>query len=351
MIAADGPIPLARYMALCLGHAEHGYYMTRDPFGHSGDFITAPEISQMFGEMIGLWIAQTWADMGAPDQFALIEPGPGRGTLMADILRALAVLPPCRAAARVHLLEISPTLRAAQRRTLGDAVSWHDSMDGALDAAAGIPALVVANEFFDALPIHQLIRAGGQWHERLVGLDDAGRFAFVRDPRPSPLAVMIPAELRDAPEGAIFELSPASLAVIARIAGHLAEHGGAGLFIDYGHLRPGHGDSLQAVRQHRYADPLTDPGAADLTAHVDFAALKAAASDKGAAVDGPVTQGAFLRDLGIAMRADRLAQEAPDKAAEIETALTRLTAPDQMGELFKVMAIRHRDLPPRPGFS
>lgn len=351
MIAADGPMPVARYMALCLGHERHGYYMTRDPFGGPGDFITAPEISQMFGEMIGLWVAQTWADMGAPQAFALIEPGPGRGTLMADMLAAMKVLPGCVEAARIHLVEISPALRSLQRKALGDTVTWHATMGDALDAAQGMPAIVVANEFFDALPVHQLVCVAGEWRERLVGLDDAGKLAFVADPRPSPLATLIPEALRMAEDGAIFEISPASLAAIAEVAGHVAAHGGAGLFIDYGHVQPGHGDTFQAVRQHKYADPLADPGMADLTAHVDFAALAAAAADRGAAIDGPTTQGRFLSQLGIGVRAGLLARNAPQKADDIRAALARLTDAGQMGELFKVLGIRHPELPPRPGFS
>ncbi|MEZ5891168.1 MAG: SAM-dependent methyltransferase [Xanthobacteraceae bacterium] len=350
MISASGPIPVSRYMALCLTHPEHGYYTTRDPLGRAGDFVTAPEISQMFGELIGLWAAEVWRQMGSPPAVRLIELGPGRGTMMADALRAARVLPAFRSALSVHLVETSPALERRQREALAacDApITWHRAL---AEVPAGA-AIILANEFFDALPVHQAIRDAQGWHERVVGLDHEDRLAFAMAPVPSPPIAHIPQRLdAAAAPGAIFEwrCAETTRTLAARVA-----RGGAALIIDYGHAESGLGDTLQAVRGHRFADVLAEPGEADLTAHVDFAALRADAEQAGARVHGPIEQGLFLQRLGIAQRAARLQAAAPTKADAIESALARLTGPGPagMGRLFKALALCDPTLGPLPGFD
>ncbi|MBB6306829.1 class I SAM-dependent methyltransferase [Xanthobacter tagetidis] len=340
-IAAGGPMPLRRFMALALGHPKYGYYITRDPLGAAGDFVTAPEISQMFGELIGLWAVAQWQAMGAPSPFRLVELGPGRGTLMADALRAARVMPDFAAAARLHLVETSPALRAAQARALGVATpQWHDRLEDVPDG----PAIVVANEFFDAIPIDQFVFQGGRWHERRVGLDDAGALAFGLHPMPSPEAAPLAAPLGPPAEGAVLErMEPGPAQALAR---RIAGQGGAALVIDYGH-GGGYGDTLQALKAHRFVDPLADPGEADLTAHVDFSALARLARAAGARAFGPLGQGAFLLRLGLAQRAERL-KAGKDAAAQaaVEAAELRLagTQEGQMGALFKAMVIAHEGL-------
>ncbi len=339
IIRSEGPISVARYMELALGHPTHGYYTTRDPLGAAGDFTTAPEISQMFGELIGLWLAQAWLEMGSPARVILAEAGPGRGTLMADALRAARAVPGFRAAVEVRLVETSPALRAAQARMLEDASPhWHDRLS---DLPVDAPLLLVANEFLDALPIRQFERRAGCWCERLVGLRD-GALTFGLAPEPERGLT------RDAPEGAIVEVSPAALAAVAEIAARVTRQGGAALLMDYGHSG-GFGDTLQAMRAHAFADPLDAPGEADLTAHVDFAAMAAAARRAGAQVDGPTEQGPFLLSLGLAERAERLMAAAPARALEIAAQRDRLTdmTPTGMGRLFKVLTLTQ----PRPGLG
>lgn len=349
LIAERGPLPVADWMALCLGHPRHGYYATRDPFGAGGDFITAPEISQMFGELIGLWAAAVWQRMGAPAPVRLIELGPGRGTMMADALRAARVLPAFRAAATVHLIETSAVLERRQRETLAAAgvpVTWHRDL---AEVPAG-PAVVLANEFFDALPVHQAVKQADGWHPRTVALGPDDSFVFATGPTDPGLADRVPGLWRSAPSGAVFEWRDA--AVATAVAARVAE-GGAALVVDYGHVDQDLGETLQAVRMHRFADPLSTPGDADLTAHVDFAALGSAAAAAGARVHGPVTQGAFLRRLGIVTRADALKAASPTKAAEVDAALARLLDPKTtgMGTLFKVMAFADPALGPLPGLD
>ena len=350
LIAEAGPITVADYMAMCLGDPEHGYYMAREPFGRGGDFVTAPEISQVFGELIGLWAVAAWMAMGAPPSVALVELGPGRGTLMADLLRAARVRPAFREAAAVHLVESSPRLRAVQEATLaGQAVTWH----AAIDTLPPGPSIVVANEFFDALPIRQYARTGGGWAERMVGLDGEGRLAFGLRPAggasPSP-ALALPEAGREGEP--ILEVSPAATAIMAALAARIARDGGALLAIDYGYEGPAFGDTLQAMRRHAFVDPLADPGEADLTAHVDFAALARAASEGGARPRPLLTQGAFLTRLGIGTRAARLAAgKDAGAAAAIAAAVRRLTAPEAMGTLFKVLAVAHSGLAALPAFD
>ncbi len=341
-IAAHGPIGIEAYMSAALTDPEFGYYMTRDPLGRSegrgGDFITAPEVSQMFGELIGLWLASEWQRMGAPDPVRLVELGPGRGTLMADALRTMAVMPELLSAADLHLVEASPLLMAKQRERLQ--ANWCESLAQVPEG----PLLLVANEFFDALPIRQFVMTDEGWRQRLVSVEN-GELRFAGGERATDLKI-------EAGMGDIFEASPASTAIVREIAGRLAECGGAALIIDYGHSAPGLGDTLQAVRGHQYADVLAEPGEADLTTHVDFAALAEAARSADAGVHGPVAQGAFLTSLGIEERARKLSETAdPGQRSDIETALERLTSAGAMGELFKVMALTDRAAPAPAGFE
>ncbi|WP_347267120.1 SAM-dependent methyltransferase [Paracoccus sp. (in: a-proteobacteria)] len=332
-IRLSGPMPIDEYMQLCLLHPEHGYYATRDPFGAAGDFTTAPEISQMFGEMIGLALAQCWLDQGRPASFSLAEIGPGRGTLMADILRTIRRVPGMAAAARVVLVEASPHLRRMQREKLGEITHLDEVRD--LPEA---PLFLVANEFFDALPIKQHQRTPGGWAERIVALDPGGGLI---------LGLAAPAPGVPAPLGELRETCPAAPPIVAAIAGRIAAHGGVALIIDYGGW-DGRGDTFQALRRHCPEDPLAHPGEADLTAHVDFAPLAMAARRAGARVSRLVGQGDWLLGLGIAARAERLAR-AGDAGAM--AALHRLTAAGEMGHLFRILALWAGDAPLPPGFE
>ncbi len=326
-IALGGPIPISQYMAAANAH----YYATRDPLGTAGDFTTAPEISQMFGELIGAWAADLWERAGRP-AVAWVELGPGRGTLTADALRVMAragLMPP------VHFVENSPTMRTAQAERV-PAARWHDAM-GTLPT--DVPLIVVANEFFDALPIRQLVRRAGTWHERLVACQDT---LFLPIAGTSVPDTIIPDGLVDAAPGAVIETSPASVAIMADLAARIVEQGGAALAIDYGYDGPGVGDTLQAVRGHAYANPFEAPGERDLTAHVDMATLRLAATASGADAFGTTTQGEFLRALGIDQRAAALGERvAGDRRRLVE----------DMGELFKVIAVTHKDWPRPAGFA
>jgi SAM-dependent MidA family methyltransferase len=335
-IALAGPMPLSRFMAAANAH----YYATRDPLGACGDFTTAPEISQMFGELIGLWCADLWDRAGRPDVH-WVELGPGRGTLAQDGLRAMAkagLTPP------VHLVETSPTLRAAQAERVPHA-AWHDAVDTLPDDR---PLLVVANEFFDALPIRQLVKGPGGWRERLVAAQDTLFLPIAGPPVPDEV---IPEPLRDAAPGSVIETSPASVAVARALARRVAAQGGAMLLIDYGYEGPALGETLQAVRGHAFANPFEEPGEQDLTAHVDFATLAAAAQSEGAVAWGPVGQGAFLRALGIDARAAALARAAPMRGPEVEAARNRLVERDAMGELFRALAVTGPGWPAPVGFA
>ncbi|MBR0757832.1 SAM-dependent methyltransferase [Bradyrhizobium jicamae] len=339
LIKSAGPMPVWRYMELCLMHPDHGYYLSRDPLGREGDFTTAPEVSQMFGELLGLWSASIWRAIGSPPELRLIELGPGRGTMMADALRALRVLPPLYQAISVHLVEVNPVLREKQRATLSGVrnISWHDTID---DVPEG-PAVILANEYFDVLPIHQMVRKETGWHERTVGMDANGNLYFAAAPDPTPrFDVLLPPLVRAAPLGAVFEWRPDN--EIMKIASRVRDQDGAALLIDYGHLRSDAGDTFQAIARHSFADPLKTPGQADVTAHVDFQALSRAAEDVGARVHGPVTQGDFLKRLGVEARAAGLmAKATPEVSADIAGALKRLTDSGRggMGSMFKAMAV------------
>ena len=344
-IALEGPIRLDAYMAECLLHPAHGYYATRDPFGRAGDFITAPEISQMFGEMLGLCLAQVWLDQGRPAPFVLAEAGPGRGTLMADMLRAMRAVPGMVEAARIHLIEASATLRGVQRETLkGHAVTWLDRVEELPEA----PLFLVANEFFDALPIRQYERRGAAWAERIVGAEGGRLVPGLA--APLPVAALEP-RLADTREGDVVELCPAAPGIVAAIAGRIARHGGVALIVDYGGWHS-LGDTFQALKDHAPCDPFAEPGAADLTAHVDFEVLAQAARAAGAVASGLTAQGVLLERLGITARAQALARGLSGERLETHVAAhRRLTHPDEMGHLFKGLAIRPAHAPLPPGFD
>jgi SAM-dependent MidA family methyltransferase len=343
-IAATGPISIADYMAECLLHPAHGYYATRDPLGAAGDFTTAPEISQMFGECLGLCLVQAWMDQGAPSPVVLAELGPGRGTLMADLLRAARVVPAFGTAAGVHLVEASPVLRARQAQALaGHDPVWHDTIATLPEA----PLFLIANEFFDALPIRQFQRDAAGWRERQVALDAEGRLAFALS-APTPLAAL-DHRLGDTAPGDVVELCPAAQPVTAEIGRRIAARGGAALIVDYGGWRS-RGDTLQAVRGHAFDDPLAHPGEADLTAHVDFEALARAAVP--AAHSALVPQGVLLDRLGIAHRAERLARTLSGGAlAAHQAALRRLTHPEEMGRVFQSLALFPAGGPVPPAYA
>ncbi len=340
-IRATGPIPVADYMAECLMHPQHGYYSTRDPFGAAGDFITAPEISQMFGELLGLSLAQAWVDQGAPAPFTLAELGPGRGTCMADVLRATRSVPGFHAGAMIALVEASITLRGLQAKTLAPyAPVWFDTVADLPDQ----PLFLLANEFFDALPINQYERGTGGWRQRQIGLQNSALTFGLSDPVPCP----DPRFAAD-PPGTVVELCPMAAPIAAHLGQLIETHGGAAIFVDYGGWRS-KGDTLQALRQHRTESPLASPGQADLTAHVDFEALAQAASR---AKSSPlIDQGLLLARLGVAARAARLAQSLSGSALQNHLAATRrLTDPAEMGTLFKAMALYPSLGTAPPGFE
>jgi NADH dehydrogenase [ubiquinone] 1 alpha subcomplex assembly factor 7 len=351
LIKSSGPMPVWRYMELCLMHPEHGYYVSRDPLGREGDFTTAPEVSQMFGELLGLWAASVWKAIGSPTPLRLIELGPGRGTMMADALRALRVLPPLYQTLSVHMVEINPVLIGKQQETLSGvrSIAWHDSIDEVPEG----PAIILANEYFDVLPIHQAVKRETGWHERVVELDPNGKLVFSSAPEPLPrFEVLLPPLIRAAPVGAVFEWRPD--AEIMKIATRVRDQDGAALIIDYGHVRSDAGDTFQAIARHSFTDPLKAPGQADVTAHVDFQALSRAAGDLDARVHGPVTQGEFLTRLGIETRALTLmAKAGPEVSEDVSSALKRLTGGGRggMGSMFKVLGISEPHLDELPGLS
>ncbi len=342
-IRANGPMSIASYMSLCLTHPRHGYYKKTDPLGANGDFVTAPEISQMFGELIGFFLVNLWQQMKQPLSFTLLELGPGRGTLLQDALRVAGKADGFLNAMHLQLFETNEALRAGQQQRLGVySPYWADE----IDALSDDPLLVVANEFFDALPLRQFVRTNDGWHERLVGLRGDNRM-FGLSPTPIHPSAM-PEAIRDAEPGAVYEVSAAATDVMGRLARPVARLGGAILAIDYGYARTQTGETLQAVSRHTFADPLAHPGAADLSAHVDFGSLGEAAKTAGLIAHPVTAQGDFLRRLGIAERAEMLARANPGEADNIARALERLTGPSQMGDLFKVFAATSPGLAP-PG--
>lgn len=325
MIAVEGPMPIDRYMTLCLGHPQHGYYMTRDPLGRAGDFTTSPEMSQVFGELLGVWAVQVWQALGEPRRFALVELGPGRGTLMADMLRVLSKVEACAKAAQVHFVETSPVLQAAQQVRVPDA-TWHHSVV----SLPALPTILVANEFFDALPIRQFERQAGRVFERCIGLEgeslSVGRV-------PSGFAMPFSGD-------GVYEDGAIRTAIAAHLGDHLNKVSGGALIIDYGHLRSALGDTLQAMMDHRFCKITDAPGEADITSHVDFEALGRAFAKGGARVAGMMTQGDFLKLMGLEQRTAVLARTLAGEARQnLVSASERLAHEGEMGHLFKVMAV------------
>jgi SAM-dependent MidA family methyltransferase len=349
-IAENGPLSVEAFMQACLSDTASGAYASRQPIGGAGDFITGPEISQIFGELIGLWSGAVWQSMGAPHAVTLAELGPGRGALMADALRAWRAVPTFLDTLSVALIETSPVMVAAQRSALREArvpVSWHATLDELPDG----PVIVLANEFIDALPIRQFIYRDGTWRERLVASDRSGGFCFTEGDR-----LKLGAQAGDlpdsAPDGSILETRPAARTLLRELGRRAALAPLAALIIDYGHDEAGFGDTLQAVRGHRFAATLADPGSADLSAHVDFADLKRQASALGLKPYGPMPQGEFLLKLGLGERRNRLLRRAtPAQAEAIASGASRLVDPKQMGILFKALALAGADLPPPPPFG
>ncbi len=351
-IDLNGPLRIDRFMAIAMTDPDHGYYSTGAPIGAEGDFITAPEISQMFGELLGLWAVDTWQRLGCPDPFYLVELGPGRGTLMVDALRAASAVRPFLAAMRLHMVEASRPMRVMQSTKIGVTIQHHDNFD---DVPTDAPLILIANECLDALPIRQYQKTAKGWCERLVGLDrkptppglprpDAPSLciALLDQPLTDPIGVL-GARVRGALPGAIAEICPQGDALIDALATRLAAQNGAALFIDYGPAESGLGDSLQAVKDHEFCNPLTTPGEADLTAHVDFGRLARIAAKRGAQAYPIATQGDFLQALGINYRANSLKKSG--NAAGIEADRKRLVDPDQTGSLFKVLGLSGPDLP------
>ena len=349
LIAAQGPISIAEFMTIALHDPAAGYYATRDPFGAAGDFITAPEISQVFGEFLGLWCVQVWHDQGRPGQKRLVELGPGRGTLMADALRAARVAPEFLEDLEIALVEASPALRTIQQERLKEfpgAICWVSQFDESL---ADRTLFVLANEFFDALPVRQYVRTARGWCERMVSLDPHGGLSFVLSPVATPEGV-VPDDRGGAPEGGVYEVSRTGQLLAEDIGRAVNAQGGGALIVDYGYDRPDFGETLQAVADHSFTGILEDPGESDLSAHADFLSLAAGARRGGAETHGPVTQGEFLENIGIVQRIERLAAANPASAEALAAALDRLISPEQMGTLFKALAIMPSGAPKPPGF-
>jgi NADH dehydrogenase [ubiquinone] 1 alpha subcomplex assembly factor 7 len=343
-IEADGPLTVAQYMTACLHDPQDGYYATRPALGEGGDFVTAPLVSQMFGELLGLWAVEAWRRLGEPAPFLLVEAGPGDGTLMNDVLRAAGLAPGFLAAARLHLIETSPPLIEAQRRRLADGPlqpTWAASLAA---LPSGAPVILLSNELLDCLPARQFVRTMRGWGERMVGLDAHGGLAFGLASRP------VDGLLPDAEPGEVVEISAAQQAFGAELGAILAREGGMALLIDYGRSEPGTGDTFQALKDHRMQHPLEAPGHADLTVHADFPAVAAAARAAGAGASPILTQSELLMILGVRQRAQALARARPDRAEVLQRQLARLTDPDQMGDLFKALALHAPGLVP-PGFE
>lgn len=335
-IEMTGPLPLSEYMHWCMADRKEGYYSSQSAFGADGDFITAPEISQMFGELIGVWAIKAWEKLGSPPQFNLVELGPGRGTLMKDLLRAAKVSESFLNAAQITLVETSEQLRTEQAANLSSEyqITWIDAIDDISDA----PTVIIANEFLDVLPIHQYVKRGDSWHENAVGTDEHGKLAWQLGTGLADTA-SLPDGHEKEPDGSVFEISPAREAVVENIAQLVKNNKGAALFIDYGHLEHGFGDTFQAMKSHKHVDPLNDPGLSDLTSHVDFSALKNIILNKGLNVQPFMTQGDFLLAQGLLERAGVLGSGKSEAIQEqITQEAERLAMPDQMGELFKVFA-------------
>jgi len=348
-IRAEGPLTVAAYMAMALHDLEGGYYTRRGPIGAAGDFTTAPEISQVFGELIGLWCAELWDRIGRPDPIVLAELGPGRGVLISDLLRAASTVPDFRRALRIWLVEASPVLRTEQERRLRQAQpAWVRRIEELPDG----PILMVANEFLDALPIRQFVRGSGGWSERMVAADPEGYLVFVDGPESPVASRLVPDSLSQSSPGTIAEICPAALALAGALGSRLARQPGAALFIDYGYFPTAPGPTLRALQRHRPVCALAAPGTADLSAHVDFAAFTEAARAAGAEIYGPISQGRFFTALGAGLRLAALsARAAPLQRQSLESGVRRLLDPGEMGDLFKVVALVSPSLPSPPGFD
>ncbi len=341
LIEENGPISIAHFMELCLTHPKLGYYTGRDPLGREGDFITAPETSQMFGELIGLFMADYWLGLGSPKPFHFIELGPGRGTLMADALRAIKIIPGMAESIHVHFLEVSPALMAKQKKAVPEA-TWHETLD---DIPFGC-SFIIANEFFDCLPIRQFVMTDSGWAERMVGLEGEG-LVFTLSEKNLPSNLPMTAEI-----GNIFEVCPQAGYWMDAIASKLMTSGGMGLIIDYGYSAQGFGDTFQAIQKHEYADVLQNPGACDLTAHINFHDLKTRGQNAELDVYGPVFQGEFLQTIGLEHRASQLLKSANrPQEKEILAAVKRLVDEGEMGTLFKVLAMVKKDYPAPAGMA
>lgn len=339
-IRHNGPMDMGTYMELCLGHPEHGYYMTRDPFGIDGDFTTAPEVSQLFGEMVGAWLADLWIKMGSPPDILLVECGPGRGTLMADILRATKGVPGFHEAVRIFLMEMSPVLRDIQSEKL--AIYEPHWIDDLSQLPSAIPVLLVGNEFLDALPVNQLVKDKDGWAQRGVSLGADQSLCLQDIPVDQTVLDDIPEGIRTSREEGVFETSHVLNQFVKSVDILLKKQGGVALFADYGHERSAFGETLQCMKSHKFAGLFDTPGLCDITAHVDFENVADHARKDGIAVHGPVTQGMFLKALGIEARAERLWAVANEAQKEsISTGLERLIDTAQMGMLFKVLALCH----------
>jgi len=334
-IRASAPIPLAEFMHWCMADPGDGYYANREAIGAKGDFITAPEISQMFGEMIGIWAVERWEELGRPTPFNLVELGPGKGTLMGDLLRVGKAVPEFVAAARVRMVETSDRLVATQKHTLSEFgnVTWHKSIQEISDD----PAIIIANEFLDVLPVRQYVKTGDEWREHAIGINGEDELVWTLGTGILE-KTSLPENADDEPEGAIFEISTIRESFIANTAEILKTNSGAALFIDYGHVKSGFGDTVQALRAHGYTEILKEPGQADLTAHVDFEALQKVAESNGVNTKPLTTQGEFLLDLGLLERAGQLGRDQSDEIQEsLARQAERLALPEEMGNLFKVM--------------
>ena len=349
-IQQNGPMNLGEYMELCLGHPEHGYYMTRDPFGADGDFTTAPEISQLFGEMVGAWLADLWIKMGSPHEVLLVECGPGRGTLMADIMRATKGVPGFHDVVKIYLMEMSPTLRDFQKQKL--AIYDPKWIDDLTQLPAWSSVLLVANEFLDALPVRQLMKANDNWRERGVSIEGNDTLVLTDLEPDSAVLEGVPKAIKQGAGEGIFETSLCLNQFIKSVDILLKKQKGAALFVDYGHMKSALGDTIQCVKSHQFAGLFDTPGSCDITAHVDFENVANIAMMDGIEVHGPVTQASFLKALGIEARAERLWAAANEVQKEsITTGLKRLIDTEQMGNLFKVLALCHDPLIRPEGFD
>lgn len=347
IIAEKGPITVAEYMSLALYDPQHGYYRKTKPIGAGGDFITSPEISQIFGELIGIWLAVEWETMESPEAI-VVELGPGRGTLMNDILRATRNVQGFHEKIEVHLVEVSEVLRREQQKILSDKnvkIFWHETIDDLPDK----PMLLVANEFFDALPIRQFRKYNNSWHEIMVALDNKGNLHFKNSEIfDKPEGDVFPANIKD---NVIFEYSKSSIQILRKIAEKILKNKGAGLIIDYGYSGETFGDSLQSMKKHQFQSPLDKPGEADITAHVNFGHLRKAAHEGGAIAYGEISQGDFLVNMGIELRSAMLMKKCDEKMqSEIKSSVKRLISPEEMGTLFRCLAITDGDMPKPYGF-